>query len=205
MSSSKIINRGTGAGGSQTNANGIGFEQLVSNHDRLVAEGYRKLWVNYRKKAFVLTKQFPDKVVYYMCQHNFKKYFVDWFDVPEEEIYLRPDEVFVVQYKDKMIIKILEVKNQNNSGSVEQKLYGCGNIRKCYERRLLPSCLEIFEDNNTTVELALCCNNYFKTRFLSKKPKYVDMTDILRQDGITIMYGEDPDYPAQVDKWLHSA
>ena len=38
----KIKNRGTGAGGAKTNANGKTFEELTNNESRLIAGGYTK-------------------------------------------------------------------------------------------------------------------------------------------------------------------
>ncbi len=73
----KIINRGTGAGGSNTNGNGKKFEEKTKNRIQLLNNGY--IQTNFIKKPkkdtdYYLSKTFEDKTIIYVTQSGLKKY-----------------------------------------------------------------------------------------------------------------------------------
>ena len=71
----KIINRGTGAGGAQTNTNGKQFEALTNNQSKLIEQGYEKHIINNKSKyGYYYKKKFDDKEIVYVLQAGFKIY-----------------------------------------------------------------------------------------------------------------------------------
>jgi hypothetical protein len=89
----KKMNRGTGAGGSQTNASGLPFEKKVA-----------------------ITRTYEGKII--LRKAPFKKYMKTKHSL---EIEREPDEAVIDEAKK--TIHIIEIKNQNCEGSVETKLW----------------------------------------------------------------------------------
>jgi len=87
------MNRGTGAGGANTNASGLPFEKKVA-----------------------INKQYHGKIV--LTKSKFKKYMKTKYGL---EIEREPDEAILDE--EKKVIHIIEIKNQNCHGSVETKLW----------------------------------------------------------------------------------
>lgn len=53
----KIINKGTGAGGSKTNFNGKKFENKTNNFNYLLSKGYDKHYLKINKKNIIYLKK----------------------------------------------------------------------------------------------------------------------------------------------------
>ena len=73
-----IINRGTGAGGANTNVNGKSFEEKTSNEQRLLTNGFsKKLIPGYKgKNAYYLAKEIsPTESIVYLL-YNPRNYFL---------------------------------------------------------------------------------------------------------------------------------
>ena len=117
-----IKNKGTGAGGSNTNKNGLPYEELTDLHDRITIleenkysskivfdKKSRKSIVN--KKSFILTKQ---------C--NLFKCMKDDIDTNIEKAHgcKNPDECYIDKELKNMII--IEKKFQQCGGSVCEKI-----------------------------------------------------------------------------------
>ena len=122
MSSNNIKNKGTGAGGSNTNKNGLPYEELTDLHDRITIleenkysskivfdKKSRKSIVN--KKSFISTKQ---------C--NLFKSMKDDIDTNIEKAHgcKNPDECYID--KELKNIIIIEKKFQQCGGSVCEKI-----------------------------------------------------------------------------------
>lgn len=160
----KIINRGTGAGGKNTNLNGLTFEGKTDLTNFLVKKDY-SLKDNY---CFS-----PDKNIIFCKQNNFKKYILDNYKI---KLSRKPDGA-IVNLKTKEIF-ILEMKNQNVEGSVDLKLYAGIGIKREYEK-LLP---------DFKIKYCFILNDWYK------KEKYSTMKEILYEFGIKIYYGDDKDF-----------
>ena len=74
---SLTINKGTGAGGSNTTVQGKKFEDKTDSSCKLLELGYEKKFLTKSKKPKkydYLLKKFEDKTVIFTTQHGFKKY-----------------------------------------------------------------------------------------------------------------------------------
>ena len=70
-----IINKGTGAGGANTNLYGKKFEENTDNIPRLLENGYEKIILNKKTKyGYYLTKTFEDKKIIFASQSGLKDY-----------------------------------------------------------------------------------------------------------------------------------
>lgn len=108
----QIINRGTKAGGKNTNINGLNFEKETSCKNLLEEKGYK----DYSKNLF---KQFINKKKIYSVIDGCKS----------------PDECYINE--DKKHIIIIEKKFQNKSGSVCEKIQ-TAPFKKLYFEKILP-------------------------------------------------------------------
>jgi len=107
-----IINRGTKAGGKNTNINGLNFEKETSCKNILEEEGYN----DFSKNLF---KQFINKKKIYSVIDGCKS----------------PDECYINE--DKKHIIIIEKKFQNKNGSVCEKIQ-TAPFKKLYFEKILP-------------------------------------------------------------------
>jgi len=72
-----IVNKGTGAGGANTNYYGKKFEEKTNNQTRLLDQGYIKnSFKKNPKKAndYYLSKTVEDKTIIFVMQHAFTVY-----------------------------------------------------------------------------------------------------------------------------------
>ena len=112
-----IPNKGTGAGGSNTNKNGLSYEELTDLDNRttiLEIDKYSsKIRFDKHEKQFIKTKQ-----------HNFFKYMITVGDIDEniEKAHgcKNPDECYIDQELKKLFI--IEKKFQQSPGSVCEKI-----------------------------------------------------------------------------------
>lgn len=106
-------NKGTGAGGSNTNHYGKLFEEKTNNQQRLLDTGYIKnSFTKTTKKAYdyYLSKTFEDKTIVFVLQNGLKMYMKNKYNI---DLFRCPDEAYIIEYTDgKKVIKILEKKEQ---------------------------------------------------------------------------------------------
>ncbi len=117
------MNKGTGAGGANTNHNGLTFENKTSIEHNLDKLKYikKEIKINKRKGYYYENIRDNINIIYFTkgCKNSFKLYFEKEFKIIT---YRQPDEAYLIKQDDKYILKILEKKNQNVEGSVEDKL-----------------------------------------------------------------------------------
>ena len=103
-------NRGTGAGGNQTNINGKNFENNTDN------------------------KVNNNPLVMFYTQRGLNKF----LKLKYKLLHFRnPDEAYIISnIGEKPILIILEKKNQNSNGSVEDKLWAGPSFKREYELTL---------------------------------------------------------------------
>lgn len=190
----KIKNRGTGAGGSNTNLYGNKFDkEKTLNESRLIQFGYNKIGLSKKAKHYYLLKQFEDKNVVFVSQHNFKKYMKYKYEIV---LYKCPDEAYIIEYNDgRKVLKILEKKEQCTDGSVEEKLWAGPSFKRAYELRVK----NIFE-----VQFAYCVNEFLANKIKSGTDKYDDLNIIYAESSIEVLFGDDDDYFETLDNWIDS-
>ena len=73
----KVLNKGTGAGGANTNLNGLAFEKLTNIEEKLLENNFIKKQINKNKFGYYLINEKNeknDKTVIYLIQNGFKTY-----------------------------------------------------------------------------------------------------------------------------------
>jgi hypothetical protein len=195
ITTNQSINRGTGAGGANTNHNGKEFEEKTNNQQRLLDDGYVKYTFKKAKEGYI-SKKYEDKTVTFASQNGFKKYMKHQFNIDAVNLCRCPDEAYIIEYNTgRKVIKILEKKNQNRSGSVETKLWASPSLKREYE---------ILLGNDFEVYYGLCVNEYLKNKFTSNKPIYVTLNTILNESNITVLFGDDDNYFETLTTWINS-
>jgi hypothetical protein len=191
---SPIINKGTGAGGANTNLYGKKFEEKTNNEPRLLEQGFTRINMNTNKHGYYLTKKFEDKEIIYATQSGFKTYMECEFSIPKGDISRNPDEVYIIKHDNGLSeIKFIEKKEQNVAGSVEDKLMGGPTFKRVYSKLF---------GSKFKVEYAFCVNNFLKKKLQSPKKKYTILNEIFVEDGIAVLFGDDDNYFESLDAWI---
>jgi hypothetical protein len=193
----KIINKGTGAGGANTNYFGKIFETNTNNHQRLLEMGFTKN--SFKKKPkkiydYYLSKKLEDKTIIFVLQSGLKLYMKKKYNI---ELFRFPDEAFIIEYENgKKIIKILEKKEQNVNGSVETKLWAGPSLKREYELVL---------GAEFVVCYGFCVNTFLANKLSSNKPKYTILNTILQENNIAVLFGNNTNYFETFDNWLNNS
>jgi len=198
----RIINKGTGAGGARTNLFGKAFESKTNNEARLIDMGFERGFLN--KKSITknnfdyLSKKIDDdKTIIYCTQHGLKHYIKQEYDILLDRL---PDEAYIVKSntgKSKTVLKILEKKAQNVSGSVIDKLFNGPTFREVEYQMVL--------GDNFDVKYAYCVSEYLKKQINSEKSeRYKRLKNYYIKQDIPFLYGDDADYFETLDAWIYS-
>ena len=193
---STIQNKGTGAGGANTNLNGISFEKKTDNEPRLLSTGFVRKPIpgSKAKYAYYLEHEIgPDESITYLTQSGLRLYFAHFFN--NKDICRKPDEAYLFRNGDKYTLKILEKKNQNTDGSVDTKLLAGKGFIDEYEIILGP---------NFTVKYAFCLSEFLKKDYISDCKKSQALRRINEKYGIAVLYGDDENYFDTLDEWIAS-
>ena len=187
-------NKGTGAGGANTNLYGKKFEEKTNNQQRLLDMGYtRHSFTQKPKKAYdyYLSKTCDDKTTVFVLQNGLKMYMKTKYDI---ELFRCPDEAYIIEYASgRKVIKILEKKEQNVEGSVETKLWSGPSLKREYEIVLGPD----FE-----VCYGFCVSEFLKKKLVSNEKKYTVLRTILGENNIAVLFGDDEGYFDTFDTWF---
>ena len=175
------MNRGTGAGGANTNFTGKGFGKDTDVYEELQTIGFVD-------KEHKISESHSIK---FATQRDVKILLKD-IDTTTE-IFRIPDEAYLINKDGNLTLKILEKKNQNYAGSVETKLWACPSLKRE---------MQIVCGNNIKVEYAFCLSPYLKKQMLSNKPKYNILMQILKKNNIDVFYGLDDDYFDKLQEWI---
>ena len=192
-------NKGTGAGGENTNKNGLSFEDKTNNEKRLEKQGFiRKTIQGSKENAkthFYLIKEISStKRIIYLKKDGLKKYFKVVYN--EVKICRSPDEAYLIINGDDITLKVLEKKTQNCKGSVEEKLMAGDGNRKQIQ----------YSINNPKVKVAyaFCICEWLKENaYLGDKPKNKIYRRILQEWDIPVLFGDDKNYFEELDKWVY--
>lgn len=184
-----LVNRGTGAGGANTNASGLPFEEKTSLMERLLNAGFVKKTIDSTTNGWYLEKAIDDnKTIIYTRQIGLHKYAKKHLGKSPSR---RPDEAFLLKTGDTYTLRILEKKNQNVAGSVTEKLYTGDFLRKLYEKEL-----------GIQTEYAYCISQFLKTIYMSSN--WNNQRDIMKDANIRVFFGDDEDYFTQIETWIYS-
>ncbi len=188
------VNRGTGAGGANTNLFGKKFEDKTNNEARLLADGFTQgsFTKKPKKHECYLTKAHADRTDYFVLQTGLKTFIKNKYDI---ELFRCPDEAYIIEYKSgRKVVKILEKKEQNVEGSVETKLWAGPALKREYELILG----EGFE-----VTYGFCLSSFLKDKITrADDKKYSTLQTILAENNIATLFGDDEDYFERFDEWL---
>ena len=194
ISEEPLLNKGTGAGGANTNHFGKKFEEKTNNQVRLLADGYTKLSFkkNPKKESdYYFSKTFEDKTVVFVLQNGLKMYMKHRYNI---DLFRCPDEAYLIEYHGgKKVIKILEKKEQHVDGSVETKLWSGPSLKREYE-------LVLGEEFD--VWYGFCVSDFLKNKLTSQEKKYTVLNTILSEHRIAVMFGDDDDYFQKLNDWV---
>lgn len=194
-----MANRGAGAGGANTNYYGKQFEEHTNNQPRLLEFGYTTHRITHGKQKekvydYYLSKTFDDKTVTFVMQNGLKSYMKLKYDV---DLFRCPDEAYIIEYNTgKIVVKILEKKEQNVSGSVETKLWSGPSLKREYELVL---------GNKFEVCYGFCVSDYLKKKLISADKKYTTLLTIFEEHKITALFGNDDNYFDTLDNWVNNS
>ena len=200
IESMKNSNKGTGAGGANTNHYGKKFEEKTNNQVRLLESGYvhndfdncivKK--TTKRTHDFHLSKTHEDKNIAFVLQTVLKKYMKNNYNV---ELFRCPDEAYIIEYNSgRKVVKILEKKEQNVEGSVETKLWSGPSLKREYEL-VLGDQFEVF--------YAFCVSEFLQKKLISNDKKYTILNTILHENNISVLFGDDENHFDTLDKWVY--
>lgn len=204
----KIPTRGDNAGGANTNKNGKPYEEKVCIEPHLMELGFIREKVigksngvtNYRIVKEVCNQSRSNiKNVTYLRQNAFRNHMISKYgvDITSYKSIItgkitkikdeRPDECFIIEYNDgrKPMISILEMKYQDGSGTVYEKLKNYEFNLNVY-KRMLGDCFD--------VHYAFCVSKWLK-EFLSND--FLLVHELLIGAEAIILYGDDDDYREQ--------
>jgi hypothetical protein len=192
----KLINRGRGAGGANTNYNGLKFEEKTSIEPYLDKYKYIKqnIKIKNRKGIYYEYKKNDLNIIYFK-KNGFKLYFEKEFNI---NTYRQPDEAYLLKYNNNYIVKILEKKNQNVEGSVEDKLKTGRFTKREYELML-----NIKDDYKFTIEYIFCISKFLQEKLESNNIKYKNILKIMKEDNINILFGDEDDYQDKLFEWIN--
>lgn len=192
---SKKTNKGTGAGGANTNKYGKSFEEKTNNEPRLLADGFEKVIVNkHSKYGYYLVKEMEDKKIYFVSQSGLKTFMEHKYQLV---LFRCPDEAYIVEYNDGTYkILVLEKKEQSVDGSVDTKLLaGVGFIEE-YQEAL---------EGKFIVNYGFCVSSFLQNKICSEDKKYVIFNKIMKKHNIPILFGDNENYFETLDTWLSSS
>ena len=187
-----IKNKGSGAGGKNTNKNGKSFENITDIETKLIDNKYEKKNIDKTKYGYYLYKNIDNNKIIYVSQNGLKIYIKQKFDI---ELFRNPDEAYIIEKNGKYIIKILEKKAQNVEGSVETKLWSGPALKREYE---------IIMGNNFVIEYSFCISKFLQEKIISNDKKYKVLKQILDESNINIFFGEDSNYFDKIYEWINN-
>lgn len=181
-----IINNGTGAGGANTNKNGLSYEEITDLKDRFKISHFNESDHVYEivfegcDRTFIQANK--TKLHKYM-QKNGKKN----TDLQPAAGCKEPDEAYID--KDNNIVFIIEKKFQQGPGSVDEKIQ-TGPFKKIHYHELFP---------NFKIYYIYCLSDWFK------RDEYKSVLNYLRQNDIPIFWGSSETYKQDIIEMINSS
>ena len=135
------------------------------------------------------------KVFYHFYKNEFKKFIKKNYDI---NIHRIPDEAIIIIKENNVYIKIIEKKNQNVEGSVEDKLK-TGSFNRSEYEIMFNKCK--MKDIIFIIEYAFCISKFLEDKLESSNIKYIIMGEIIKKDNIKIFYGDNINYFNNIYNW----
>ena len=189
-----LCNKGTGAGGEQTNINGKKWEYVTCNIPYLKSNGFTVDTAGY------LSKKYESYEIIYLAQGGLNNYFMKNHKI---KVHRNPDEAYLIKKNDNsFVLKILEKKYQNVEGSVIDKLQTYMVMIEEYKY--------ILKTLNITISYAYCLSKFLQQKLdcneenmTSANQKFVVWNQNFKKNSIEILYGEDIDYFTKLNAWIN--
>ena len=194
LNTQELLNKGTGAGGANTNNYGKKFEEKTNNQKRLLEMGYTENSFTKKTKKTYLSKTLEDKPIVFVLQNGLKMYVKNKYNI---DLFRCPDEAYIIEYTTgRKVIKILEKKEQHVEGSVETKLWSGPSLKKEYEL-VLGKEFEVF--------YGFCVSEFLKNKLVSNEKKYKILNTIFDETNIVVLFGDDENYFETFDVWFNNS
>lgn len=178
-----IVNKGTGAGGANTNKNGLSYEDLTdlkpfyeecnyNKRDKFATvkfTGYTQTIINANKSA-----------LHKWMEKNGEKN----TDLQPAAGCKEPDEAYI--YPEQKVVFIIEKKFQQTSGSVDEKIQ-TGPFKKLHYGKLFP---------NYKIHYIYCLSDWFK------RDEYQSVLEYLKEMQIPIFWGSHEYYKTNIIEFM---
>jgi hypothetical protein len=185
--SSKIVNKGTGAGGANTNKNGLQYEEISD-----LSSSYTVKTVNKQYSEVTFNKETDSTQFILVKKKQFLKYLSPVTDksIPIAHGCKEPDECYINE-KTKTIF-IIEKKYQKTPGSVCEKLQSAP-VKKKHLRELFPTYNTVY---------IYCLSSWFKEmNHHGKKNCEFELT-LLEREGIPVFWGDSLTYKEDIIDYI---
>lgn len=182
-----LVNRGTGAGGSNTNKTGLSFENITRIEEHLLELKFTKTDKGYYKKIY------DDKIIYYASKKQFIKMAEDVLDIKKGELYKQPDEGYIIIGKDNIYVKILE-KPLEYITDILQASVPVRDI--CYRQNIIS-----LDTKNIYIEYAFCIPAILYD-LCPHNTELNNLVEYLDSNKIKIFNGYDESYHINIKNWV---
>jgi hypothetical protein len=164
-----IKNKGTGAGGANTNKNGLRYEDITHIPTLLNIESTKKIFGTGNNDHYYVYEQYV-----ILKQSGLHKYLQH--DYVKCEKKTNPDECIIDA--DNRVLYIIEKKFQQCNGSVDEKIQ-TGHYKKWFYKKQYPT---------YTIVYIYVLSDWFKQK------KYRPEMEYLHNINIHVLFGSDPNY-----------
>jgi hypothetical protein len=176
---SKSKNKGNGAGGRNTNKSGKSYEKKVDCSSYLINNGFK---IINKDNIIYLYKKLNILKILFFQQRELKKYLIKYYN---KKIFRIPDQsILILSKNEKPKLIIIEIKNQNVAGSVDDKLWAGIAIKKNYQYWL-----ETFD-----VDYVFILSTFLYNLVMGNAKKYNGLFKLLSDSNIKILNGDDINY-----------
>jgi hypothetical protein len=182
----KITNKGTGAGGANTNKNGLAYEELTDLTEKLKKnipikkginevefEGYERKWIQASKD-------------------NLKKYMKEIGELNEQITSApgckEPDEAYIDP--EQKIVFIIEKKFQQGPGSVDEKIQ-TSHFKLKHYKKLFP--------NYNKIYYMYCLSDWFN------RDEYKSSLEYLEEEKVPYFWGSSETYKQDMIEFIHNS
>ena len=195
-----VVNRGSGAGGANTNKNGKAYEESTCFEKLICDEEWEKKILDKKTKYGHYWVKITDTCRIVKISQGGLKKFVEKFYPGQTRcpIFRCPDEAYFIIPHDqskRTILKILEKKSQHRKGSVDTKILAAPGFIKEYEKVFL---------HKLDIQYAFNLNSWWKHEFEQKKDKWDIALENLHEINVPIFFGEDKNYKQMLNDWICS-
>jgi hypothetical protein len=181
-----VVNKGTGAGGANTNINGLSYEELTDLKDKYKTCVLNKSdnvheveFEGYERKLLKVNKSALHKYMKKKGEKNSELQPAAGCKEPDEA-YIDPEQKTVF---------IIEKKFQQTSGSVDEKIQ-TGHFKKMHYEELFP---------NFKIYYIYCLSDWFK------KDEYKSTLNYLKINGIPVFWGSSETFKEDMIEFIHSS